>query len=252
MRPGEIEINVQRRAKTDKLTKLRASARVPGIVYGTTLKENITLSTDLKMLTKYGAHGYENTIFTLKSEDKGLNDLKVLLKEITRHAITRRPVHLDLLALDMNKAVRVYVDLRYEGKAQGISEGGVLETILRQVEVETLPGNIPEFLAIDVSPLGIAETLHVSDIKFPEGVKPISAAELAICTVIVIKEEVIVPVAAAAGTVAATAAEPEVIGKGKKDEKAEGGAAAPAAGAAAPAKAGAAPAKAAAPAKDKK
>lgn len=233
MKPGEIEIPVQKREVGRGLSKLRKLSRVPGVVYGTTLKDNLLITAEEKVVVKYGTRGFENTIFTLKSNEKGLNDLKVLVKEISRHPISRKPIHVDLLALDMNKPVRVFVELRFEGKAVGLSEGGVLETLLREVEIETLPANIPEFLAVDVSALGVADTLHVSDIKFPANVKSISAGDLAIVTVAIIKEEAAAPTPAA-GAAPAAAAEPEVIGKGKKDEKAEG--AAPAAGAAAPAK----------------
>lgn len=239
MKPGQIELQADpRKVKKEKNNVLRRKSLIPGIVYGTTMKQPVAFQMAEKQVVKYGTHQYENTIFTLKSSDKTLDNVKVLIKDLTRNTLNRRPLHLDLLAVDMTKPVKVSVELKYIGKAEGVSSGGVLQPILREILVECLPTSIPESISVDVSPLGVHESLHISDIKFPEGVKAVTHENLAIVTVTVIAEEAAAPVAAAAA-----AAEPEVIGKGKKPEEGAEGAAA----------GGATPAKAAAPAKaDKK
>lgn len=245
MRPGEIEIVVSDRTKDLNPGSLRRKKSVPGVVYGSVMKKSISLMTDMKALERFGSHQFENTIFKLKSDNKDLNSLAVLIKDISRHPVTHNPLHVDFLAIDMNKPVRVSVEIRYEGKAVGVSEGGVLQPLLRELDVWVLPSQIPEFLPVDISSLGIMESLHISDIPLPAGVKSAVHDNLAIVTVAYIKEEVITPVAAAAAPVAGT--EPEVIGKGKKPE--EGAADAKAAGGAKPAAAGAAKAPADAKAK---
>ncbi len=243
MKQGQFELQVTgRETGRHQSRMLRNKLVVPGVVYGAGVKGNVHLCGEEKIIRKYASHEFENTILTLRSSDKVLDGVKVLVKEVSRHPVTQRPLHVDFWAIDLNKPIRVYVEVRFDGKAAGLAEGGVLQPLLREIEVECLPTSIPEFLACDVSSLGIHDTLHISDLKLPSGVKSVSTDDLAIVTVTVIREEeVAAPTpAAAAAAGAATPAEPEVIAKGKKPE--EGAAAAapgakPAAGgAAAPAK----------------
>lgn len=224
---GNFEVPVESRSTGRHNSRvLRKGQKIPGVVYGAGVKGNHHFAADEKLVVKYGSHVFENTILTLKSSDSKLNDVKVLLKEIIRHPVTRRPLHIDFWAIDLKKSVRVNVEVRFEGRAAGLADGGVLQPILREVEVECLPTAIPEFFSLDVSNLGVHDTLHISDIKLPDGVKTVSHENLALVTVTVIREEEVAPAAAAA--VPGAAAEPEVIAKGKKPE--EGAAAAPAGG----------------------
>ena len=131
--------------------------------------------------------------------------------------MTRRPQHVDFFALDLKKAVRVNVEIKLEGKPLGLAEGGLLNVVNRQIEIECLPTDIPESITADISNLGLGDALHVYDLKIPAGLKVLSATELTIAVVNVQEEEVVAAVAVDAA--AAPAA----------------GAAAPAAGAAAPA-----------------
>lgn len=221
----DLEILVEPR-QTGKIhcRKYRRLQKIPGVVYGSG-KQNFNFVAEEKMIKKFSSQQFENAIFTLKSPDSKVNGTKVLMKEVIVQPVTRRPVHIDLLAIDMNKEVKVAVELKFVGKAEGISEGGVLQPLMRQLEVWCLPANIPESIVVDVSPLHVGQSLHLSDITLPEKVRAASHEDLAIVTVTVIREE------EAAAPVAAAAT------------------AAPAAGAAAPAAAGAA---AAAPAADAK
>ena len=238
----DIQLQVDSREKGKSVVrKLRKNKIVPGIVYGSKVN-NVIVSAEEKMIVKYNTQKFENSIFTLVSKDSKINGVKVLMKEVKVHPVTRRPEHIDFLAIDLTKEVRVYVELRLDGKAQGLSEGGLLEQLVREVEVSCLPTKIPTHLTVDVTNLGVGDAAHLNDIKFPEGVKPTAHDNIALATVTIVKEEVVAaPVAAAAAPGAEGAAAAPA---------AEGAAAAP--GAAAPAKdAKAADAKAA-PAKDKK
>jgi large subunit ribosomal protein L25 len=203
---------------------LRRDRKVPAVVYGATEPQNLYI--DESSIVRYNVRAYENALFNLKSQNSKVNNIVVLMKEVVVHPVTRRPQHVDLFALDLKKAVRVSVEIKLEGKPIGISEGGLLNVVNRQVEIECLPTEIPENIVVDISGLGVGDALHVSDIKMPAGVKLLSSADLTIAVVNLFVEEVI-----AAPTVDAAAAAPAA------------GAAAPAAGAAAPAAGAAAPAK---------
>lgn len=187
-----------RKAGKSACRKLRKNESIPGVVYGAGTK-NISLYAEEKWIRKYASQAYENAIITLKSDDKSLDGTKVLFKEVIVGPVSRKPLHFDFLAIDMNKAVRVMVELRFEGKAEGTREGGLLQTLVRQIEVECLPSKIPEYIACDVTPLHIGQALHLKEIALPEGVKATSVEDIALVTVTVVKEEEIAtPVAAAA------------------------------------------------------
>lgn len=229
----QIEVSTRQTGKS-AVRKLRREKQVPGVVYGAT--ENKTFSAEEKMIVKYNTSKFENAIFTLKSKDSKLNGLKVLLKEVASHPVTRRPSHIDMLAIDLNKEVRVYVELRLEGKAAGIGDGGLLEQLVREIEVECLPAKIPQYLSVDVTRLGVGEAAHLQDIKFPDGVKATSHENIAVATVTIVKEEVV-----AAPTVAAVPGAEGAAAPGAEGAAAPG--AAPAAGDAKAGDAKAAPAK---------
>lgn len=185
--------------------RLRMKKNIPAIVYGPKI-DNTSCGIEEKMVVKYSSRKYENAIFKLKSDDKVLNGLSVLMKEVTYHPVNRRPVHIDFYALNMSDKVKVTVEVRIEGKAKGVSEeGGVLNILLRDIEVECLPTSIPEFLTADVSELAMGETLHISDLKLPEGVESTSANNLALANVTAPKEEKVEEAAPAAEGEAAAA-----------------------------------------------
>ena len=190
MQKDSLEFPVQARAKSQGTARfLRRKNLVPAIVYGPTQKP-LTLSLDIRSAEKYSQKEYENKIFTFKSEDKNLNGLKVIRKDISYHKVTRKPLHIDFLSLDMNKAVRVYVEINFTGKAKGVREsGGVFNIIRRNVEVECLPADIPESFSIDISSLDINQNFHVSDLKIPKNIKLISSAKSSLCAVSEIAEE---------------------------------------------------------------
>jgi large subunit ribosomal protein L25 len=207
---------------------LRRDRKVPAVIYGATTPTNLFI--EETAVVKFNTSKFENALFNLKSSEPKANGIVVLMKEVIVHPVTRRPQHVDLFALDLTKAVRVSVEIRLEGKPIGLAEGGLLNVVNRQIEIECLPTEIPERITHDISEMGVGDALHVSDLTVPAGLKVISPAEMTIAVVNLFVEE-----AVAAPTVDAAAP--------------AAGAAAPAAGAAAPAAGAAAPA---APAKDKK
>lgn len=223
-----IELNVEsRQIGRANSRALRVRKMVPAVIYGSVEPVNVCIHEN--DVIKYKARSFENALLNLKSTDvKKANGIVALFKEVYVNPLTRRPEHVDLFALDLTKAVRVFVEVQVEGKAIGIAEGGMLTIVSRQVEIECLPTGIPDFITVDVTNLNVGDSLHVSDITLAAGLKFISRPELTIAACVEISEEVIAaPVAAA---VAAPAA-------GAKGAPAAAGAkaAAPAAGAKAPA-----------------
>lgn len=207
MSTQRIDLNVEARTVGKHFSRsLRNESKIPAIVYGA-IDKNINISIAENAVIKYNSRNYENALFNLKSTDKALNDKVVLIKAVSVHPLSRKPVHVDLFAIDLKKAVRINVEIRLEGKPVGLAEGGLLNLVNRQIEVECLPTAIPEFFTIEVSHLGVGDAVHVSDIKFPEGVKPLSASDL---TIAVVNQEddapAATPVAAAAAPAAAAKA----------------------------------------------
>ena len=223
-----LKLNAEARAPGKSTSReLRRGWFVPAVVYGPKTKP-LSLSVHVNDAYKYAKKGFENQIFTLESKDSTLNGLKVLRKSMTIHPVTRRPTHMDFFAPDMTQKVRVDVEVRITGKAKGTADGGLVSMIRRNVEIECLPLEIPEFFELDVTDLGLNESMHVSNIKFPENVKVITTSDETIVSCAEVKEEVI-----AAPVVDAAAAAPGPDGAAAPGAPAAG--AAPAAGGKAPA-----------------
>ncbi|MCB0394247.1 MAG: 50S ribosomal protein L25 [Bdellovibrionales bacterium] len=203
--------------------RLRRNKTVPAVVYGVNM-DNKNLSVEEKMIVKYANHKFENSIFTLESSDSAVNGKKVLMKKVDRDPLSRRPVHVDFYAPDMTQEVRVTVELKFEGKAAGQADGGMVQPVRRNIEVDCLPDAIPEFILVDVTNLGLNETIHLSEITLPTGVSAASTEDLALVSCAIIEEEVIeTPTAAPAEGAAApaegaaAAAAPAAGDKEKKD-----------------------------------
>lgn len=201
-----IEIEVTpRKAGKGQSRGLRSDQRVPAVVYG---PKTSPLSFSLPELEagRYSSRQYENVVLTLKSTDSQLNNLKVLKKETTYHKVTRRPVHMDFYAVDLTQTVKVHVEVKYEGRAEGVRDGGVFSALRRDIEIECLPTEIPEAFTLDITEMKLNQVLHVSDINVSDKFKVITSSDEAIATIAEVKEEVAVePTAEAEGDAAAAA-----------------------------------------------
>ncbi|HNW93204.1 MAG TPA: 50S ribosomal protein L25 [bacterium] len=213
---------------------LRRAGKIPAILYGQG-QEVLGLTLDAKSFTQTITKRGEKVIFALQM---GGQKYDALLREVQTDPVTDNFVHLDFYRVDMNKEIETEVPLAFVGTAAGIILGGVVDIQLRVVRVRCMPINLPERVEVDITPLGIGHALHVSDLKFPEGVAAAMDGGRAVVTVTApMKEEEVKPAAGAEGEAAAAGAEGAAPAEG-----------AAAADGAAPAKDGAA----AAPAKDAK
>jgi large subunit ribosomal protein L25 len=207
--------------------RLRASGKIPAVVYG--VREGGTaIAVDPKILarilrTEQGA----NTLIALNLP--GAGDARVLVKEYQLDPITHDLLHADFYRVAMDKLIRVQVSVVALGEPKGVKQqGGVLDIVHRQIELECLPADIPTHIEVDVTEMMVGQSIRVRDVATNPKWKALSDPETMLMHVIIPKvEEAPATPEAAAGAVAATA-EPEVIKKGKKEE-AEAGEAAPAA-----------------------
>jgi large subunit ribosomal protein L25 len=159
-----------------------------------------------------------NTIFTLDVE--GVGPSEVMFHERQIDPIRGRLIHADFRRLVVGEKIEVTVPLHLTGEPIGVrEEQGVLEQILRQIEIRCDPRDIPESIDADVAHLGVHDVLHISDLKVDEKIEILAAPDTVVATVGFVKEEVVeAPAVEAEG-----AAEPELIGKGKKEDEEGGG-----------------------------
>ncbi len=197
--------------------KLRTAGEVPAIIYGHGREpQALSLNTfDLeKMLSKIS---YRTTVIELDVEGAMA---RTLIREIQRHAFKRHVLHVDFQELVAGEKVTVKVPLVFVGTPDGVRVGGgILETAMRELTLTCDPADIPNHIDVEVTPLTIGHSLHVSDLKIPAGVLVLDDANATVCLVAVPKA--VVEVVAEEG--ATTAAEPEVIRKAKADEEAAEG-----------------------------
>ncbi len=206
-----------------KVSDLRHKGFIPAVVYA---QGKDSLSIKLSHKDVWGAihqHRLENTVINLKfKEEKKEKTKPCLIKEIQYDPVQGDIIHIDFNEISLTKVIKVNVPVIAKGEPAGVKqEGGSLEHILWEVEVECLPTDIPKEIEADVSQLKIGDTIHVKDLSFPAKVKVLTPPEAVVLSVAApIKEEV--PVAPVEGE---EAQEPEVI-KEKKEVPEEGEAAA--------------------------
>lgn len=244
-----VNLNAFPRTQTRRgeVKKLRASGRVPAVIYGKELKQPQNLEVDSKDLTNLIKHSVsENLLLDLTVKDDARPKRLALVQEIQHHALSGQVLHIDFHEVAENEKVTIMVGIESVGEAIGVkADGGILEHVLHKIKVRALPKDLPEVLTVDVSHLKIGQSIHIGDIKPPAGVEVLGDKHISVLSVaapITEAEE-----AAAAAAAAPAAGEVEMI-KEKKEDGTEG---APAAKGAekAPAKGDA---KAAVPAKDAK
>ncbi len=219
---NELNLDVEIRSPMKNAArKLKRLGQIPAVVYGVKIK-NLYFSVKTNAAVKYSSSQFDNKIFTLQSKDKNIQGLRVLKKDVVFHKVSRQPIHMDFLVLDMSKKVRVTVEVKFSGKAKGVKEsGGVFNALKRNVEVECLPHEIPSFFEIDISELALNESYHVSDIKIPSNIKLVTRPEEALCAVIEAQEEIVETSEAddPAGAVTETADTPDEKTPSDKSDK---------------------------------
>jgi large subunit ribosomal protein L25 len=220
---AEIVVNATDRTGRGKnaARRLRKQGLVPGVVYGGN-GDNIAVSVDPKALQRVlRSEAGRNAILKLDIIGKGATN--AILKSWQVDPIKDSFLHADFYRIAMDVAIRVTVPVVATGEARGVKvDAGILEMVLREIEVECLPGDIPERIEVDVTDLGINGAARVADLLVSAKVKVLQAPDQVVVHVVSVKEEVAPAAAAPAveGEVAAAPSEPEVLKKGKKEEEA--------------------------------
>jgi large subunit ribosomal protein L25 len=199
----------------------RRSGQIPAVLYGAK-KDPIVLSVNAKQLSRIlRSESGHNTIFTVKVADG--KEERAMLKDWQIDPVSGTLLHADLLRIAMDVRMRVHVPVHTFGDPQGVKlQGGIFETVTREVEIECLPSDIPEEIRVDVTEMLIGKQLRAGDLPLdPAKIKLITDPQRVIAHVVTLKKEE-EPVAAEAAVATETApAEPEVIKKGKKEEEGE-------------------------------
>ena len=205
------------RGKNDA-RRARRSGMVPITVYGGGSETLAAVAPLRDLAAILRSEAGRNTIFTIDVEGVGASEVMFHDRQID--PVRGRLIHADLTRLVKGQKIEVTVPLHLVGEPAGVrDEQGVLEQIIREIEIRCEPRQIPDVINIDVSHLGVHDLLHVSDIPVGEGIEILTPADVVIATVGIVKEEVV-----AAPVIEGEApSEPEVIGKGKKEEEGEGG-----------------------------
>jgi large subunit ribosomal protein L25 len=209
--PAVVATPREGRFNKNAARRVRVSGKIPAVVYGAG-QESIAVAVDPRVITKilHSDSGH-NTIFDL--DVTGTTMVKAMIVDWQREPIKGALLHIDLKRIAMDKMMRVSVPIQLIGVPLGVrAQGGILEQVLREVDVECLPGDIPGHLDIDVSLLEINGSIHVSDLPHPGSLKFLDDEDATVAHVSLIKEEV-----AAVEEVVAAPVEPEVAKKGKGD-----------------------------------
>lgn len=220
-------VEAQPRADTSRgkneARRLRAGGRVPAVVYGAK-KPSVAVSVDPKQIAKilHSETGH-NTIFDLQLDGE---KAKVMIVDWQYDPLKGKLLHIDLKRIAMDERIKVQVPIHLVGEAAGVKQqGGILDQVLREVEIECLPSDIPSHIDADISHLVFGTVLRVADLPHSGSLKFLTDATQAVAHITSVKEEVAPTPEAAAAEAAAGPAEPEVIKKGKQEteeESAEG------------------------------
>jgi large subunit ribosomal protein L25 len=179
-----VMLNVEARqvASKGETGRLRRTGKVPAVFYGPgKIGQPVCVDAREFRMKLDGLEG--SHLIQLLSPATEINEKTVLLKEVQRHPVTSSPVHIDFYEVDVTKPITVTVPLHFIGKAQGVTAGGLLQSLRREVTVECLPREIPEFIQVDVTSLGLHDTVHIADLVLPAGVKAIYDTNDAVVTV---------------------------------------------------------------------
>ena len=200
--------------------RTRREGKVPAVLYGGDRTATPIAVAPKALLKILHSEAGQNTLISLKLD--GAGDTRVLVKDFQVDPITHALLHADFYRIAMDKVLQVTIPIAVHGEPRGVKQqGGVLEFIRREIEIECLPGDIPENVEIDVTELMAHQGVRVRDLVVNPKWTPVSEPEMMLVHVIIPKVEEAAPAADAAAAAPVAAAEPEVIKKGKKEEAEE-------------------------------
>ncbi|QAY67460.1 50S ribosomal protein L25/general stress protein Ctc [Paenibacillus protaetiae] len=168
-----------------ELKRLRSQGKIPGVLFGKMVAPSPITLEEKELLALLRSHPKAVLELTISQGNKE----NVMITEVQRDSLSRQVLHVDLHKVNMNEAIHAAVRLDLVGDSAGVREGGILQAIVHEVEVECLPGDLPESIAADVTALGVGENLLVKDLKLPPQVKVKSDPSLVVVTVLAPQKE---------------------------------------------------------------
>jgi large subunit ribosomal protein L25 len=217
------KLSVELRSGTGKSVtrKLRAAGRLPGVLYG--LGKSAPVTVDPATIQRILLNEKER-LKVFFAEGNGITGKNVIVKDYQVDPLSRKLVHVDLLEVDITKTIDVVVPINIVGKAAGVTEGGVLNIIEREILVRCLPTKVPNHIDVDVTSLTIGSSIHLDEIALPEGVQKVSTINETIVTCVppTKEEEAVASLAPTAEPEVLTAKQPaagEAGADAKKDDK---------------------------------
>lgn len=179
----EIRVDARDNKRKRDAKRLLRSGKIPAILYGPKT-EAVALALDKREFSSRVADLEGSHLVRLKSESATLADKVALVKDMQFHPIHGDVIHADLYEVDLTAKITVHVPLHFVGKAEGVVRGGILQPIVREIEVECLPLDIPAFFDVDVSRLDIGDSVHLEELAMPEGVTAVYESNFALVAVV--------------------------------------------------------------------
>ena len=189
----ELQATVRKSVGNGPARVLRRAGQIPAVLYGRKI-EPVLLSVntkDLEQILKKGSFG--QFILTLVIQNGKKMTKPAIIKELQTHPVSGNLIHIDFYEVDMKRQIKVMVPVVTTGKSVGIEEGGLLNIVRRELEVFCLPGDIPETIEIDISELGIGDSIHLEDLPLGENVEVVTDVNFTVVTVLSpkVEEEVV-------------------------------------------------------------
>ncbi len=216
MEKRKLKVKLRDRTGKEYVKKLRKNGVLPAVLYGPHLKKSLPLEVDMKELRSFLSQSDKAKIITLEITDQKTDKQhNVIIKDSQWDLIKGDLQHLDFYAVTRGETVTTTVPISFVGKSQGEKIGGIVEHLVRELDLECLPKDLPSIIEVDITPLGLGDSLSVGDVKVPSGIKVLThPQEVVVSVVLPAKEEVKVEEKEAVEEV-------EVVDKGKEIEETE-------------------------------
>lgn len=170
--------------------RVLAAGRIPAVIYGKGKMDPVHITLDAKDFQNKLRHFSESTLLTIKI---GRKNHSVLMKDFQENVMLGKILHVDFFEVTKGEVLRTHVSVVLHGNPDGAKFGGVLEQVTHEIEVECLPKDLPEHIVVDVTKLGLNESIHVSSLAIPEGVKVLTHGDTTIASVKGVKEVIAAP-----------------------------------------------------------
>jgi len=195
--------------------KLRQTGYIPAVIYGHGEQTRSVAVNAHELELLFSRVHVENTVIDLNVEGEK-KPIRALVREVQKHPARGSVVHVDFYQIHAGEVVHIQIPLNFVGTPVGVRNGGILQHTMDELDVEVSADNIPESIEVDVANLEIGDTIHVSDLKIPEGIKVLDTGDRSVCSVS--HPQAGIAEAAEVAPEAAAPAEPEVIRRKKEDE----------------------------------